>query len=140
MLPDKNQIIKQLTEKLPALLADTPVALGQATTLSDVDVGLILREDAKSSPLELLHMQLRLSVALSREMGILEFDVRIVNDMPLSIRGHVACHGIPVYVADEQARIAFETRTRDDYFDFEPYASKIREAYFADLRERGFKP
>ncbi len=146
MPPNRDEVIERLTVKLPTLLAKTPVvlaylygsvAMDQATATSDVDLALILREDNNLAPYELLHLQLGLSVDLSRETGIPEFDVRAINDLPLALRGHVACHGIPVYVADEETRIAFETRTRDEYFDYQPIADRLRRAYFADLRERG---
>jgi len=48
-----------------------------------------------------------------------------------------AWQGILLYSGDEAARVEFETRTRDEYFDYQPIARRLREAYFADLRQRG---
>ena len=142
----REQILPRLEEKLPSLLQGTPVALAylygsvaldQATSRSDVDIALIL-ENNDLSPRQALHLELQLSVKLMEEADIPEPDVRIINDAPLRIRGQVACQGILLYSRDEEFRIRFETRTRDEYFDYQPIAQRLRAAYFADIRERGF--
>lgn len=69
--------------------------------------------------------------------GILKPDVRVIDDMPLSFRGQVATQGIRLYSRDEVARVEFETRTWKEYFDFEPVARMMREAFFNDIREHG---
>jgi uncharacterized protein len=141
----KDQIIAILKERLPALLRDTPVVLAylygsvarqETHRWSDTDIALLLAEDAPAS-YDTLELSLSLSVRLMREAGLTEPDVRIVNEMPLMLRGQIACQGAPVYVRDEDARVEFETRTRDAYFDYRPIAESLRKAYFADIRERG---
>lgn len=142
---DREQLVNRLRAKLPALLKEWPVTLaylyGSAATdqwlpLSDVDIALVVPNDALT-PREQLRLQLQLSVELAEVAGIAEADVRIINDAPLAIRGQVACQGILLYSADETARVEFETRTWDEYFDYQPIARQLRQAYFDDLRQRG---
>ncbi len=142
---DREQLVNRLRAKLPTLLKERPVTLaylyGSAATdqwlpLSDVDIALVVPNDALT-PREQLRLQLQLSVELAEVAGIAEADVRIINDAPLAIRGQVACQGILLYSADETARVEFETRTWDEYFDYQPIARQLRQAYFDDLRQRG---
>ncbi len=142
---DREQLVNRLRAKLPTLLVGRPVTLaylyGSAATdqrlpLSDVDIALVVPDNALA-PQEQLRLQLQLSVELVEVAGIAEADVRIINDAPLAIRGQVACQGILLYSADETARVEFETRTWDEYFDYQPIARQLRQAYFADLRQRG---
>jgi len=143
-LLDREQLINMLRAKLPSLLQGQPVvaaylygsfAQGYPTPFSDVDIALVL-SDESVTPRERLRLQLQLSVELT-EAGVAEADVRIVNKAPLMMRGQVACQGILLYSGDETARVEFETRTRDEYFDFQPLARRLRDAYFSDLRQRG---
>jgi predicted nucleotidyltransferase len=140
----REQLIRTLKAGLPALLQDYPVAAaylygsfaeGTSLPFSDVDIALVLSSESMA-PRERLRLQLQLAVELA-EAGVAEADVRIVNQAPLMMRGQVACQGILVYSGDETARVEFETRTREEYFDFRPLARQLREAYFADLRQRG---
>ena len=139
-----SQIVEALKAHLPLILQDRPVLLAYAygsvaagclTPFSDVDVALVLSDEGLT-PREQLRLQLQLSVELA-DAGIAEADVRIINQAPLAIRGQVACQGILLYSGDEAARVEFETRTRDEYFDYQPIARRLREAYFADLQQRG---
>jgi uncharacterized protein len=141
---DRQQLIRTLRAELSSLLRGYPVAAaylygsfaqGYPTPFSDVDIGLVLLDESMT-PREQLRLQLELSVELA-EVGVPEADVRILNQAPLMLRGQVACHGILVYSGDETARVEFETRSRKEYFDFQPFARRLRDAYFADLRRRG---
>lgn len=141
---DREQLIAKLRSTLPPLLEGQPVtaaylygslAQGIPTPFSDVDVALVIL-DQDMTPGRRLRLQLQLSTALARA-GIPEADVRIVNGAPLLLRGQVVSRGVLIYSGDEAARIEFETRTREEYFGFQPFAAKLREAYFTDLRQRG---
>lgn len=140
-----NVLVQQLKACLPAILAARPVALaylygsaaqGIATPLSDVDIALVADDRALVS-LERWDVELGIEVAVEGACGIDNTDVRIINDAPLAIRGAVAMQGVLLYSRDEQARVEFETKTRDEYFDYQPIARQLREAFFADLREHG---
>jgi len=138
-----NLVIK-LKSALPEILSGSPVAAaylfgsaaeGHATPLSDVDIALVVRHNL--SPYDQLKLELRLEGELADRANIANADVRVINQAPLSIRGQVATQGILLYSIDEDIRIEFETTSRDEYFDYEPIARALREAFFADVRERG---
>ena len=140
----KTDLVTQLESALQSILPEYPVALaylfgsaaaGRATRLSDVDIALLTREEL--DPYSQLKLELRIETALAEEADVRNADVRIINRAPLAIRGQVVCRGILLYCADEEARVEFETNTRDEYFDYLPIARQLRDAFFADVRERG---
>ncbi|HHS96685.1 MAG TPA: nucleotidyltransferase domain-containing protein [Chloroflexi bacterium] len=136
--------IEALRRHIPEIVEDLPVRLvylhgsvarGEATPLSDVDLALVCDEGL--SPRERLEVILRVSAELARRAGIAEADVRVVNDAPLVLRGRVVCEGVLLYARDEADRIAYETRTRDEYFDFLPFHRRLQEAFLKNVREQG---
>jgi predicted nucleotidyltransferase len=140
----KTDLVNQLEIALQSILPDYPVLLaylfgstasGRTTPLSDVDVALIAGEEL--DPYRQLKLELRIETALAEQGHVRNADVRIINRAPLTIRGQVACRGILLYCADEEARVEFETSTRDEYFDYMPIARQLRDAFFAEVRERG---
>ena len=143
--PRISELVARLTEGLAAILTDYPAigvaylygstAEGRSTPLSDVDVALVASVDME--PHQTLRAELRIETRLAEEAGIRKADVRVINDAPLGLRGQVACKGLLVYCVDEDARVRFETTTRSEYFDYLPLASQLREAFLADVQERG---
>jgi predicted nucleotidyltransferase len=137
-------LVHQLKIGLQAILPGYPVTLaylygsaaaGRATPLSDVDIALVVNEEL--DPYQQLKLELRIETELAERANVRNAEVRIINGAPLTIRGQVACRGILLYCTDEDARVQFETATRDEYFDYLPIARQLREAFFADVRERG---
>jgi len=137
-------LMRQLKTGLEAILPGYPITLaylygsaaaGRATPLSDVDVALVASEEIDSY--RQLKMELRIETQLAEQANIRNAEVRIINEATLAIRGQVACGGILLYCNDEEARVRFETSTRDEYFDYVPIARQLRQAFFADIRERG---
>jgi predicted nucleotidyltransferase len=106
--------------------------------LSDVDVAVVTDEELL--PRERLRLELTLETALAAISGG-DFDVRIINDAPLAVKGTVVQSGTLLYARDEAVRVEFEAMVRDLYFDFLPVVHYHRRAYFttqrAALRERG---
>jgi predicted nucleotidyltransferase len=131
---------------MPGILQHKPVSLaylygsmatGRTGPFSDVDIALLVDEGL--SPLNRLKLMLRVQLELADQADIADADVRIVNDAPLVFRGRVVSDGILVYARNEQERIDFETSTRLRYFDYQPVHRSLQDAFFADLRERGFR-
>lgn len=63
-----------------------------------------------------------------------DFDVRIINEAPLSVKGTVLETGKLLYCADEVFCVRFESRTRNLYFDFLPVLRFHTRAYLARQR------
>lgn len=51
---------------------------------------------------------LRVQLALYHRCGILEADVRVIDDAPIILRGRVVTEGILLYSRDEETRVDFE--------------------------------
>ncbi len=136
--------LEALRFELAKILAPHPVVLaylfGSATTglttpFSDVDIALVLEKGATLP--SRLHFELAVEDELAARCGLSRADVRVINNAPLELRGEVVTQGRLLYARDEETQIEFETRTRVEYFDFQPVAEFFRQAFFADLRERG---
>lgn len=139
-----STLVQRLKADLGAILEGCPVKLaylygstaaGSRAPFSDVDIVLVV--DRVLTPLERLKLMLEVEVELADRCDIRNADVRIINDAPLIFRGRVVCDGILLYARDEAARVEFETRTREAYFDYLPVHRRLQEAFFADVRRRG---
>ncbi|MDB4937065.1 MAG: polymerase subunit beta [Labilithrix sp.] len=95
-------------------------ARGTASAASDVDVALLLT----SAPKTLDDLQLDVAADLERELG-LPVDVVVLNHAPSDLIHRVLRDGELLVENDRSARIRFEVRARNDYFDLAP----VRHAY-----------
>ena len=139
-----DNLVDTLRRCLPQVLKGLPVQLaylhgsaarGEMAPSSDVDIALVCDEDI--SPHQRLQLVLDVSTGLYRQAGITEADVRIINGAPLVFQGRVACEGIILYARDKTQQIEFETRTRDEYFDYLPFHQRLQAAFLKNVRERG---
>ena len=98
------------------------VVSGRARSDSDVDVGVLLssRPAATFDGLG-LGMEDDLTKWLGREV-----DLALLNDAPPDLAIRVLRGGKLLLEYDRSARIRFEVRTRNEYFDLEPYLLEYR--------------
>jgi predicted nucleotidyltransferase len=98
------------------------VARGTARDDSDVDVA-VLFESASPQTLEGLHFDLadRLEDVLGRTV-----DLVVLNHASADLAHRVLRDGIIVLDRNRSARIRFEVRTRNEYFDLEPTLRRYR--------------
>jgi predicted nucleotidyltransferase len=143
-MSNSDNLVDTLRRYLPRIVKDLPVQLaylhgsaarGEATPSSDVDIALVC--DDETSPSQRLRLMLDLSAELSRQAGIAEADVRVINDAPLVFRGRIACEGVLLYARDKAQQIEFETHTRDEYFDYLPFHRRLQDAFLRNVREQG---
>ncbi len=115
-------------------------ARGQTTQFSDVDIAVVLAENAPEATgtHSHLHLELEIEEHLAAH-GLSQAEVHVINNAPLELRGQVVTEGRLLYARDLQTRIEFETRIRMEYFDFLPTAEFHRRAFFAHLAERGLR-
>lgn len=137
-------LVSDLRAAMPALLRDKPVALaylhgsaarGQSTPLSDVDIALVVDEAMAPGS------QLRLMLSVQRELddvcGIVNADVRVINEASLVFQGKVVTDGILIYARTDEGRVAYEETTRLRYFDFLPIHRQLQDAFLASIEEQG---
>jgi len=135
-----REAVEQISSGHPVSLAYLfgSTASGRATPLSDIDIAIVTNRDV--SPRERLQLELTLEIELS-ELCDGEFDVRIINDAPLAVRGTVVQTGRLLYVRNDADRVEFETNVRSRYFDFLPFLRRYDQIWLnaqrKDLQARG---
>ena len=92
------------------------VARGEATLESDVDVGILFAEDP---PATLSAPQFAIEAALERRLCS-PVQVVALNRAPADLVHRVLRDGRLVLDRDRAARIRFEVRRRNEYFDLAP--------------------
>jgi predicted nucleotidyltransferase len=112
------------------------VARGQPLPTSDIDIALVLSEIP--SPYERLQLELEIQAELEDVCGLSNLDVRTINDAPIMAQGPIVQQGILLYNRDKAQRVAFEVLIRSKYFDFQPVAKRLQQAFFKRIREEGF--
>ena len=83
-------------------------------------------------------MNLQMTIALRIDEMIgrrIDSEVRIMNDLPLIIKGQVVTEGTLIYSRDNDLLVDVETSIRKEYFDFLPAIREYHQA-FIDLHKR----
>jgi uncharacterized protein len=98
------------------------VARGSARDSSDVDVAVLFEADPPHT-LEGLHVDLahQLEDVLGRTI-----DLVVLNHAAADLAHRVLRDGIVVFEGNRSARIRFEVRVRNEYFDLEPTLRRYR--------------
>ena len=100
------------------------VARGTARPDSDVDVA-ILTEGSPSRGLDGLHLDMEGEI--ERTLG-LPTNLVVLNRAPVDLAHRVLRDGMLLCEPDRSARIRFEVRARNEYWDLLPYLEEYREA------------
>jgi predicted nucleotidyltransferase len=106
-------------------------AAGTATDASDADVAAM-----PGWQLGLLESE-ALVARLAPALGAPDVDLVWLDRAGLALRGHVVQQGRLIYSTDEPGRVAFEVRTRSEYFDFLPTLRIAERAYLERVADRG---
>ncbi len=98
------------------------VARGTAARASDVDVGVLLdRAPARTFESLPLDLEGRLERAVGRPVQVV-----VVDPAPADLVHRVLRDGILVLETDRAARVRFEVRSRNEYFDLLPLLQRYR--------------
>lgn len=97
-------------------------ATGTAGTQSDVDIGLLLKAAPKPT---LAGLQLDVAGDLE-ELLSRRVDLVVLNGAPVDLIHRVLRDGKIIVEMDRSARIAFEVKARNEYFDLLPYLNEYR--------------
>jgi predicted nucleotidyltransferase len=95
------------------------VAAGKAGPLSDVDIALLLKEDAPKGR-DLIHTEDYLAYRLAKALGVREVDVMDLNSQGLVFQHNVLRTGKLIYDADHSFRVKFVASVISRFCDFEP--------------------
>lgn len=99
---------------------------------SDVDVAVLTNGTLG------LFERARLAGRLADALGAPSCDLVLLAEAPLEIRGRVLLEGHTIYCVDEARRVAFEVRTRSEWFDFQPPHDEQTRSYIRRVAQRGF--
>jgi predicted nucleotidyltransferase len=100
------------------------VARGTDTSSSDVDLAVLYRT---APPRTLDAQPFGLEAALERLIGR-DVQVIVLNAAPVDLIHRVLCDGRLLLERDRSARIRFEVRARNEYFDLAPILEQYRKA------------
>jgi predicted nucleotidyltransferase len=98
------------------------VARGDADHASDVDLAVLLREDP---PRTLDGLGFDVADELQAELGV-PVQVVVLNAAPCDLTHRVLRDGRLLVDRDPSARIRFEVRARNEYFDLKPILDRYR--------------
>jgi predicted nucleotidyltransferase len=98
------------------------VARGSARPDSDVDVGVLFSQEP---PRGLSGLALGLEGDLERGLG-LPVQLVVLNRAPVDLIHRVLRDGILLIDRDRSRRIAFEVRSRNEFWDIEPFLLRYR--------------
>ena len=98
------------------------VARGTASATSDIDVGVVFRDDP---PPTLAGLRLDLEAELERAVGA-PVQLVTLNRAPCDLVHRALRDSILVLDRDPARRIRFEVRARNEYFDLKPHLDRYR--------------
>jgi predicted nucleotidyltransferase len=111
-------------------------AAGRAHRESDVDLGVLLRWDARLERDERFAVKLRLIGELGSVVAPAAADVVILNDAPPMLGRHVIHEGDRIYLADAAADHAYVRDVQLRAADLEPWLRRMRQRQLDWLAER----
>jgi predicted nucleotidyltransferase len=133
----RTSVLKQkLNQIAPAVFEESPVlfaylygsyAQGAAHSFSDLDIGICVEGlDVRAC----LDIELSLALRIDEKLDhIVQSEVRVINHLPLVVKGKILTDGELIYSKAEDKRIEFETQVRKAFFDFLPVILQYRNAY-----------
>ncbi len=118
-----REVIEAIPGDIAAAYLFGSVAAGRARDDSDVDVAILYRIDP---PPTLDGLGFELAGEMEKALGR-SVDLVVLNGAPVDLAHRVLRTGTLVVDLDRRARIAFEVRTRNEYWDLEPYLREYRQ-------------
>jgi len=105
-------------------------ACDKLTKISDIDIAVLLSQDAESA--DLFERRLQMTLDLMELLSTDDVDLVILNQAPPLLCHRVITEGKIIYCRDDAERVRFETRKILEYLDFKP----ILELQSAYMRRR----
>jgi predicted nucleotidyltransferase len=125
----RDEVAAALTAELPRLVPRLAaaylfgsVARGEARPTSDIDVGLLY----ETAPAPTLDAQPFLAAAELESQFGRRVDLVVMNDAPVDLVHRILLDGVLLLQPNPSARIAFEVRSRNEYWDLLPILKRYR--------------
>lgn len=117
-----TEVLDSTDDGLVACYLYGSTARGTDRPQSDVDLGILL---ASAPPGALNDFRSHLEGDLERVLGR-RAQVVVLNHAPADLIHRVLCDGVLLVDRDRSARIRFEVRARNEYFDLLPILNRYR--------------
>lgn len=131
-----NRTKTKILKSAPRILKNFPVlfaylygsyATGLEHSFSDIDISIYTDTIPEELKLSIqMEIALQMDEKLQREPTT---EVRIMNDLPLIIKGQIVTDGILIYSKDDDVRANVESYIRRTYFDFLPVIRNYQQSY-----------
>ena len=131
-----NKIKTKIFQTAPEIFRDYPVCFaylyGSYATeyehpFSDLDICIHIDN---IPPRGKLRLQMAIALRIDEVLGVgIDSDVRILDDLPLIIKGQIVTEGLLIYSINDDLRANVELFIRRAYFDFLPVTRKYRQSY-----------
>jgi predicted nucleotidyltransferase len=108
-------------------------AEGRANALSDMDIGVLIRDGLAEE--RLWRLEDALAADLGRVLHTDQVDLVVLNLAPLRIRYEVITRGKVLYSADDGARADFESHSLRRYWDFQKYLAEYDRCFLTRIKE-----
>jgi predicted nucleotidyltransferase len=108
-------------------------AEGHANALSDMDIGVLIRDGLARE--RLWELEDALAADLGRALRTDNVDLIVLNLAPLRIRYEVITRGEVLYSADDGARADFESYSLRRYWDFKKYLEEYDRCFLTRIKE-----
>ena len=108
-------------------------AEGHANALSDIDIGVLIRNGLAKE--RLWELENALAADLGRMLRTDNVDLIVLNLAPLRIRYEVITRGEVLYSADDGARADFESYSLRRYWDFKKYLEEYNHCFLTRIKE-----
>ena len=118
-----RQAFKGRERGIAAVYLFGSVARGDSRPGSDLDVAVLLEPAPERGTFESL--RLGLHAELESELGQ-EIDFVVLNHAPPDLTHRVLHDSVLVIEPDPSARVRFEVRARNEYWDLKPYLDEYR--------------
>jgi predicted nucleotidyltransferase len=131
-----SDLKQKLHTAAPIVFEQTPVLFaylygsyvkGLSHSFSDLDIAIFVEGlDIKAC----LDLELSLALRLDENLDhVVQSEVRVLNHLPLVVKGRILGEGELIFSRAEDKRIEFETQVRKAYFDFLPVIHQYRNTY-----------
>ncbi len=107
-------------------------ARGESGPLSDIDVGILFSELTPAA------RRLDLAASVGEDVERLTkstADVVMLNDAPPAVRHRIIRDGLLLFATDDRRRVAFESRSIDEFLDFQPVLARYDQQLLERARE-----
>jgi predicted nucleotidyltransferase len=133
LLPRLEQISRRFPEVIAAYLFGSQV-YGRTTPLSDIDVGVLLKEDLPD--MTSFRIEMSLQGELEKIFKTNNIDLVVLNKAPLPIQ-YSATSGKLLFSNHQNKRTDFEEYVRKYYIDCLPIYREYRDEFLKRIREGG---